>query len=178
MHIVNGSHIEGMGVIGSPPHRLVGALAVIAKHLHAETNKAMAGHLRGRTDYAQSACILSSIVARDFLCRSGFPDAEVTSVNTILAQGGQGTRIGAATRQPYRSGIWNGHLVVSLPTERCLIDTTLFARMPQWTAQIGMFAVPWAAPDAPPQWGLPVRATLSARHGGDDPLLIWWLATP
>jgi hypothetical protein len=140
-------------VPGHYPAKLLKALAVIADRLHAEY---AAESWIVSPDKSKESCVLASLTVRDFLLGVGFK-AEVRSVtvvmNAIDAAGQElhSAGIGAPDRffarrhvldQP---GRWNGHLVVTLPRERVLIDTTLFPikERPAWADLLtGMMAVP------------------------------------
>jgi hypothetical protein len=91
---------------------------------------------------------LASLTARDFLRRIGFPNARVKSVRLLL-------RAYEGTQEVYSMGVgypvasvppgtWDGHLVVTLPDEGFLIDTTLYEMLrPQWRDRLKpMMAVP------------------------------------
>lgn len=166
-----------MLVLGNYQPKLLKALAVIADTIH----PAFAAQGRNSTD----KCILVSHAARDFLCKLGF-DAHVRSVSCIMRSFSGDTElhsltIGAppaaygATQPTVVPGHWDGHLVVTCPAERLLLDCTLGqAIRPQWNGALApMMALPLEKQlRQRPVFGMP---RITGAEFTDDPGFTFWI---
>jgi hypothetical protein len=176
---------------GHYPAKLLKALAVIADRLHAEYGKQP---WIANPDKSKESCVLASLAVRDFLRGIGF-DAEVRSVCAImkavdacgreLHSAGVGASNKAYGRKyPDREpdGRWNGHLVVVLPREKVLIDTTLFPLVdrPAWSdLMTGMIALPTQPPSDERLYGLRLITGLNMINEDDGrEFSIAWLDRP
>lgn len=175
--------ISDMRVVGRPPAKLIKALAVIADSLHAEYARLP---WIAHANKSKESCVLCSLTVRDFLFKIGFTDVVVAPVYCVIRamkEDGQllhSLAIGETNLSaPKRHGRWNGHMVVLLPTDGYLIDTTLYpARRPQWPELPTMIAAPINRAVAGQIFGLSPLAGLSFGAldgaGGD----IVWLDQP
>jgi hypothetical protein len=136
--------------------KLTRALAVIATELHPAFDRQdwlMPGKSR-------ESCVMCSLAVRDFLLAIGFDDAEVRSVTCFMRAEQAGRElhslgIGAPDRAygsrevpPDQPDRWSGHLVCTVPSERALIDTTLYpSKRPAWADALpGMLVVTYDKP--------------------------------
>jgi hypothetical protein len=98
---------------------------------------------------SKRTCILASLAAREFLVDIGFRDATVRSVACVMrARSGEQLSVGAPSDDRVIDGLWNGHLVVTIPSLSVLIDLTLFPaiRRPWDKLLTGMWAIPLEEP--------------------------------
>lgn len=142
-----------MMVAGTPPAKLLKALAVIADSLHDEFGR----HRLTAPDKTKESCVLASAAVREFLFRIGFVDVEIRPCFCFLraCRGddelhsmGIGDDELTPVRDPQRPGYWRGHMVAVVPSAGYLIDTTLYraATRPAFAGLPGMFAVPLLDP--------------------------------
>ena len=130
-------------VAGDFPPKVIKALAAIADALHPAFD---------RQDWiapgwSKQSCVLTSLTCRDFLLGLGYVDARVRSCALVVRAEEAGRElhslgIGDVPGQPPTpAGRWNGHMVVTVPSVRLLLDTTIYqAIRPQWPALTGMMA--------------------------------------
>jgi hypothetical protein len=128
---------ETIEVFGSPTRRLARVLDFLAERLHPTIET-----LTGCAGYSRTACILSSLVARDVMCELGFA-ARVAPVITRVRKHKRGRPIRELIiGEPGRAdepGMWNAHMIVLV--EGLLVDFTLDqARRPAWPELPGMLA--------------------------------------
>jgi hypothetical protein len=137
--------IGDLKVVGRPSGKLMKALAVIATVLHQEY--ARQGALQ-HADMSKESCVLSSLTVREFLVAIGFTRAEIRPVCVKLwaMRGGNVLHaLGIGVPGPEdKPGRWNGHMVVSIPEEGWIIDTTMYPCDRQVWAGLwpGMIALP------------------------------------
>jgi hypothetical protein len=132
--------LDDLHVFARTSAKMTKALAVIAAHLH--QTYALQPWTR-HADVSKESCILASLTVRDFLHKVGFKDAEVRPVSCYMQA--QENRellhslcIGHPSDTP-KEGRWIGHMVVVVPSEDILIDTTLYpTKRPQWNHLPGM----------------------------------------
>jgi hypothetical protein len=124
--------------------KLLKALAVIAAHLHPTFERQ--DWIKG-PDWSKESCVLCSLTACDFLRSIGF-DANVRPCALVLRSEADGATLhslgmGHPDSPLIIDGRWNGHLIVTLPREQVMIDTTLYpAVRPQWRGSLpGMLAL-------------------------------------
>ncbi|WP_315922436.1 hypothetical protein [Mesorhizobium sp. SP-1A] len=167
-----------MLVGGEPRPKLLKALAVVAEHLHQLYNE------QGRfiKDISKQSCVLCSLTVRDFLFKIGFHDAEVRPVLVAirafkgeeeLHSLGIGNPDLRAKSDPKR---WQGHMIVHLPSDRFVIDTTLYqAARPQWEQLPSMMVTPINRGHQ--GWGLESLASVRAELH-DSTLIVQWFDQP
>lgn len=172
--------VGDMLVAGSPPPKLLKALAAIASGLH----EAFDADPRIVPGISRQSCVLCSLAIRDFLFRIGFRDAEAVPVAVAIRAFRDGKEIhslgiGAtdmrqATRIP---GRWDGHMVAVLPSAGWLVDATLYpARREAWRGLPGMAAVPLLKDAVARPFGLVPVAGLAGTFGeGDADVEVLWL---
>lgn len=176
-----------MLVLGHARPRLLKALAVLSAHLHealaGDHDKAMLGIVRG-------SCILSSLAARDFLFRVGFKDVTIRPAVAILQRetpdgnivhaleiGSPSMRFGREARDLGPG--WTGHMVVTLPSERFLVDTTLYqAKRDAWRELPGMMAIPIIQQEIVGEGGLNMISATTAETEDGGEFRICWLDQP
>lgn len=175
-----------MQIVGEPSAKLIKALAVIAFKLHKHFNDEKWGIDPGKS---KRSCVLSSLATRDFLFKIGFRDAELTPVFLLIgAKDKDGNDIHSLgigrvdmkeVRQNSNAGTgWSGHMVVSIPSEGFIVDTTLFqAQRDAWPDLPGMMAVPLMR-DEEPFWGLYPIAGLGAEGDDGRNVSMIWLDQP
>jgi hypothetical protein len=175
-----------MLVVEESSPELMRALAVIAS-LH-EAYDRLPWLAVGKS---KESCVLASLTVRDFLWRIGFKDAQCRSVYYVIRAWdsagqelhsigvGDHYQVPASHRNLHklRHDRWSGHLVVVIPSLRCVIDPTLYQVIrPQWSTLPGMIAIPLL--DKPEQlWNMDVIAALEAKEG-DSLLAMMWLDQP
>jgi hypothetical protein len=130
-------------VAGDFPAKVMKALAAIADALHPAFD---------RQDWiapgwSKQSCVLTSLTCRDFLAGLGFIDAVVSPCALVVRAEEAGRElhslgVGDIPGQPATpAGRWNGHMVVTVPSVRLLLDTTIYQSIrPQWPALTGMMA--------------------------------------
>lgn len=139
------SQFSDMTVMGAPSPKLRNALKIIASHLHPEYNKVSWLPYKDRS---KESCILCSLTVREFLVRAGFQEAKARPVSLYLSAHKDGRmvkRLMAPDPDDKRQlpARWPGHMVVVIPSDAYLIDTTLYQAMrPQWKSLPGMVALP------------------------------------
>jgi len=172
--------LADMAVFGAPSAKLWKALAVIAADLHPAIAK-IPGVI---PDISKRSCVLCSLTARDFLQRIGI-DAIVAPVVTVLWADQDGKQLhsagigvpGEERRSDRRN--WNGHMIVIVPRERLLIDTTLYQiNRPAWDDLPGMIVAPIGLDKPAKLWGLDVLAALQAEGSDGYVFSMTWLANP
>jgi hypothetical protein len=169
---------------GTPPAKLLRALAVIADEMHPAFDRVP----RIPKDKSKESCVLCSLAVRDFLWKVGLKDAKVAPVYAIvraLAEDGseihsvgagdhaaipvQAARHGHVTDTSTR---WSGHLVVLV--DGWLVDTTLYqASHEQWRETLpGMIAAPLLMDERD---GTTLVAGAAAKQDdGSDLFVAWW----
>lgn len=167
-----------MLVSGAPRPKLLKALAVVAEYLHPLYNQ----EPRIIKDISKESCVLCSLTVRDFLFKIGFPDAEVRPVFFAV-------RAYKGTEELHSLGIgnpdlrvqgdperWQGHMVVHLPSDGFVIDTTLYQAMrPHWEQLPQMMATPLNKIHK--GWGLDSLASVHAVQD-DYSLIVQWFDQP
>lgn len=138
-------------VHGTPPAKLVKALAVIAHTLHPEFDR-VPRLAEGRS---RMSCVLVSHAVRDFLWKIGFKEARLQTVyGAVRAYDAEGEEIhslgvGDHTNVPTLDNKpvpdtathWSGHMVVVV--DGWLIDCTCYQmQRPAWPDLPGMVAIP------------------------------------
>jgi hypothetical protein len=137
-----------MTVIGTPPAKLLKAIAVISEMLHPSFN----ANPNIKPDHSKRSCVLCSLTVRDFLQAIGFADASVASVSVVMfaSRGSKPLHsigIGVPIDNRKIDGQWCGHMVATVAG--WVIDTTLYqAKRPQWPDLTGQIAVPLYPPGA------------------------------
>jgi len=128
---------------------LLKALGVIANHLHPTFNE----QEWIRPDWSKQSCVLCSLTVRDFLRSIGIA-ADVRPVAAIFRAEAKGEVLhslgmGHPDSPLVEDGRWNGHLIVVVPGEGIMIDTTLYhADRRQWRkAMPKMAAIPYGFPE-------------------------------
>lgn len=142
-------------VIGEWPTRMIRALAVIADTTHRAYDAFVASHPAGaRAGGSKDACLFTSLAVREFLVAIGYQDATARSCACYMRANGLDGKdiwsigIGKPNEVPIPDK-FNGHAVVTIPSLKLLIDTTLYpAIRPQFgDALRGMIALPFHDPD-------------------------------
>jgi hypothetical protein len=134
-----------MTVVGQWPATLLKALTIIADTLHPAFDR----QLWMAANQSKRTCILAALAAREFLVDIGFRDATVRSVACVMrARSGEQLSVGAPSDDRVIDGLWNGHLVATIPSLSGLIDLTLFPaiRHPWDKLLTGMWAIPLEEP--------------------------------
>jgi hypothetical protein len=135
-----------MQVIDSVSPKMAKALATIAARLHPAYDE-----LEDTVKLGQSkeSCLFSSLVVRRFLVSVGFADATVQPCMVKIRSEQAGKELwslGIGTPDDHQIilGKFAGHAAVAVPSERLLIDTTLYqAIRPHWHGALtGMMALP------------------------------------
>lgn len=169
-----------MHVVGSPPPKLLKALAIISAKMHPLF--ALGGQF-AYPEKSKESCVVASLTVRDFLRKVGFADAKAVPVFCVMRafKGGKELHsVGVGKPDDADEyGRWSGHMVVT--TSGFLIDTTLYPTIrPQWRGVMtGMMTVPLEGFDQP-IFGREVIAGLNSVDPDDssDVFQIMWLATP
>jgi hypothetical protein len=160
------------------PAKLMKALAVLTDALHPSFDEqpwAVPGKSKG-------SCILATLTACDFLTGIGLyalPRSVACFMRadrgeTVLHTLGVGVPAAAyGTRKPIEGAdLWDGHLVVTVPEHRLLIDLTLYLSIrPQWQGVLtGMIAVPYQHRPRPREmlFGRPVIARAATDPDADQ----------
>ena len=139
----NGIQLGDMLVTRRFSPKMLKALATIAMRLHPGYD-GFAETVKGKS---KESCLFSSLVVRRFLVSVGFADATVQPCTVYLRSERAGQELwSVGIGMPDKRvvpGRFNGHAVVSVPSERILIDTTLYqAIRPHWHGALtGMMAV-------------------------------------
>ena len=164
------------------------ALATVATVLHPAFDALLP--TKGKS---KESCVLCSATVRDFLWKVGFKDAKMTTVYLAFrATDANGVEVHSAGvgdhasgRVPLapgvdfseRRGYWNGHMVVEVPSQATIIDTTLFhMKRPQWPLLPGMMAVPIF--EGPPSFGMEQVSAISFDQENGNMLHMWWVREP
>jgi hypothetical protein len=135
-----------MTVIGIWPATFLKALTVIAETLHPAFDLQP---WNGTPNQSKRTCVLAALTVREFLLGIGFGDATVRSVACVMrARSGEQLGVGVPGDQRVIDGLWNGHLVATVPGLGALIDLTLFPaiRRPWHKLLTGMWAMPLRKP--------------------------------
>jgi hypothetical protein len=158
--------------------KLFNALEIVALHMHDLFNR------DGRFihDISKQSCVLCSLTVRDFLFLNGFRDVEVRPVfvairaienNAELYSLGIGNLNLKAAPDPKR---WHGHMVVYLPSDGIIIDTTLYqAKRSYWSKLPSMMVTQFD--DSHEQWNLRSIASVMAEQEQKS-LIIQWFDQP
>lgn len=177
--------VLGLGdlmLMGTPPAKLLKALAVIASELHPAFD-ALPGITPG---ISRRSCVLCSLTVRDFLQRIGIA-AVAAPVVAVLAATEKGQTLHTAgigvPGQVPRPRNWNGHMIVVVPEAEYLIDTTLYQiNRPAWSDLPGMVATPiikQMQPGHGRMWGLDVLTSIQMTEAERDyEFQLTWLANP
>lgn len=176
-----------MVIMEPGPRKFMKALATVANVLHPAYDRVLP--LTGKS---KESCVLCSLTVRDFLLRSGFKDACVTTVYLMLvavdADGKEVHSAGCgdhnAKRVPtlvpgpvWKPGYWNGHMVVEVPSQKAIIDTTLAPmRRKQWPLLPGMLVVPIF--EGPPSFGMEHISAITIDQRDGITLRAWWVREP
>lgn len=165
------------------------ALAAVASVLHPAYDEVLP-----KAGKSKESCVLCSLTVRDFLWKVGFKDARVTTCYlALVAVDADGKEVHSAgcgdhgagrvpllpgVTMPRQSpGYWNGHMVVEVPSENTILDTTLFPmKRPQWPLLPGMFAVPIF--DGPGGFGMQQISAIAADQQNGNELRAYWLREP
>lgn len=173
-----GFDLGDLYIAGKYPPKLLKACAVIADRLHPSLDDVPLIE-RGKS---KRSCILASATVRDFLRSIGFSDAEMRPVTVVMMaeRGGEilhSVGIGAPG-QPDEGDGWAGHMVVTVPSARALIDTTLYqTRRDAWKDLSGMIATKLRPRPDLRYFDLMQLAGLM-RGDGDYAFRIVWLDNP
>lgn len=136
---------DDLFVAGSASPKFLKALAVISKHLHPLFND----DPTLKPDVSKVSCILSSLAVRDFLWKIGFKDAQVRPVLFVIRAYRDNKEVHSlGIGEDYSKGVhyrasnkWTGHMIVYVPSEKFIIDTTLYqAQRDAWEMLPPMFA--------------------------------------
>ncbi len=173
------NHIADMLILPSANERFQAALSVVAKHLHSTW---AFDHFEGG-EISKQSCVLASLTVKDFLFKCGFHDAKVTPVFTIMIARLHGKQIhslgiGKPDEKPLSKGSWPGHMVVEIPSQNVIVDTTLYPAMrPHWPALPGMICTTING-DGSIMYDYPILTGigLSKDESGYD-FSVWWLRT-
>lgn len=174
--------VGDMSVMGRPSMRLLKALAAISGVMHQEFAQRDGGSYG---EFSKGSCVMSSLTAREFLHDIGYTRSEVRPVMAVMRAHRGDAELHSlgigVTDQPdvARPGRWIGHMVVVVPEEGWLIDTTLYeaASRPVWAGAIGgMAAVPLMS-ERHYARNLPVLARFAVRNG-DVTFDCLWLDNP
>lgn len=176
-----------MTVAGEPdqlPARMWKALAVIADRLHPVYDELLRpeGFAPG---VGHDKCLFMSLAVRDFLVQIGFKDATVRGCALYIRADDHGGKelwsLGLGVPGlPDRDDKFNGHAVVTVPSLKLLIDTTMYqALRPHWLDSItGMAALRYHEP-----WHnqmiqqRPTIAAFEVAHP-DRTVMVAWLDRP
>lgn len=167
-----------LGDVGAPPAKMWKALAVIAAHLHRSYDD-VSGFAPGAS---KDKCLFASLAVRDFLVGIGFADATVRGCALFVyaddKQGKQLWSVGCGVPgERDIVGKFNGHAVVTVPSIKFMIDTTLYqAQRPQFVDLPGMAALPYYEPQhggIRALYGLPIFAHVIAEHADRDVGVAW-----
>jgi hypothetical protein len=141
-------------------------LAAVAVRLHQSYDETGIAPPGGSKD----KCLFTSLAVRDFLVQIGYRDATVRGCALMVYAddklGQQIWSIGIGVRgQPEIEGKLNGHAVVTVPSLKLLIDTTVYqAQRKYWPDLPGMMALPYYEPH---ESGL----FSAVNHEGDDRII-------
>ena len=138
-----------MGEPGQLPVRMWKALAAISLRAHPAYDE-VSGFPPGTS---RDKCLFMSLAVRDFLVQIGFEDATVRGCALYMrADDNDGEEIWSLgigiPGLPDEEDKFNGHAVVTVPSLKLLIDTTMYQAMrPHWLDAIsGMAALPYHEP--------------------------------
>lgn len=167
--------------------KLIKAMAVIAHYLHPVCDQA--GWMA--PGKSRESCILSSMIAREFLFRIGFRDADVRSVvlfmRAFTPEGEEAHSLGIGDPRlkpgdpstiPVNGRLkWNGHAVVTV--DGWMIDTTIYQATPRaaWPGLPPMIAArlnPDVATDR--VWDLPLLAGVKGKADNGNDVIMGWLS--
>lgn len=175
--------LKDMKIAAQPSAKMLKALGVIADSMHTCFGlMPWIAHM----DKSKESCILSSLAVRDFLFKIGFTDAEVAPC-VVFVRRDKGDEvvhtlgIGHPEDRTDDPGRWRGHMVVKVPSQDILIDTTLYqAKRPQhWPDFPGMIASELVHSEGQ-MFGLDVMSyhVIGNDALGDDMTAIIWLDDP
>lgn len=171
-------HIGDLYIFDEFQSELLNALEIIAHNMHDLYN----ADGRFIHDISKQSCVLCSLTVRDFLFNAGFRDVEVRPVFVAI-------RAIENNKEIYSLGIgnldhkskpdlkrWQGHMVVYLPSEKVIIDTTLYqAKRPYWSNLPPMMVTPFD--DSHDQWNLKSISSVMAEQE-QKVLTIQWFDQP
>lgn len=141
-----------MSVFGDWSPKMLKALAVISVGAHAAYD-ALPDNVKP-TGGSRDLCLFMSLAIRDFLVGIGYRDATVRTCGVVI----DGQRDGVELRSigigmpgdPDRSGKFNGHAGVEIPSLKFLLDPTLGqAKRDRFPDLPGMMALPIVEVDPP-----------------------------
>jgi hypothetical protein len=179
--MLSADQIGDITTAGEFPPKVVKALNVVADLLHPAFDRLPWIREPG---WSKQSCVLASLACRDFLVDIGFRDAKVRPCAVVMRakRAGKDYWLGIGDlpgQKPPPADRWNGHLVVTVPSERLLLDTTLYqARRPHWPMITGMMAAELRPVDGIEPFGKRAFAMAGFEDGDDFQLGIFWLDDP